>query len=524
MVALILALVPLVGCAGFRVHDASRAAESAAIKEQYAEFAPSKAIATERENVARLLAAELQAVDDNRKVDRDFALLSLANDRTPMGAAVDDALADRLEDLGVSGARSLRLHLENLVDIEIAHRELSQRAVQIERLIGASPGACSPASAPAEELEVPGGTDSTAANRAKNNYERWKASCETLRAENRVGGGEIDSRRDRWQKAVLRLAKDQEKQEEIQGELREARREYNAAAKALADASGKGEALQNDLTDKATTLKALIAAAADLGLTGERVDAITTVLTAAATSNPGKVPKNDPNVMLAAKIAAEIPSLAGSMTQLIEDAKAPSVSGLLIEMRHQTILAQQQKLQIELREEEIAILRASYKATIDEARQLLEFSDAVCSYAMVSGGKRWPGAGCDTFEFDASSKKCRAGATEPVSNCVLAKTWRENLKTAKDEARRELYRALAAYLQALSLQAEPYKLNFKLVDVEHRRTLLARESAIRSWDNLVGIPINQIDAYYQAGLTPQEIADILVKAFAATAIAIGLAL
>jgi hypothetical protein len=57
--------------------------------------------------------------------------------------------------------------------------------------------------------------------------------------------------------------------------------------------------------------------------------------------------------------------------------------------------------------------------------------------------------------------------------------------------------------------------------VLHRETLAARQSAIQGWDNLVAVPINQLDAYYQAGLKPAEIADLIVKALGFTAIAIG---
>ncbi len=55
----------------------------------------------------------------------------------------------------------------------------------------------------------------------------------------------------------------------------------------------------------------------------------------------------------------------------------------------------------------------------------------------------------------------------------------------------------------------------------HRETLAARESSIRGWDNLVAVPINQIDAYYQAGLRPAEISDLIVKALGLTAITVG---
>jgi hypothetical protein len=59
--------------------------------------------------------------------------------------------------------------------------------------------------------------------------------------------------------------------------------------------------------------------------------------------------------------------------------------------------------------------------------------------------------------------------------------------------------------------------------VHHREALAGRETALRGWDNLVAVPIGQLDAYYQAGLKPAEVADLLIKALGFSAIAIGVA-
>jgi hypothetical protein len=51
--------------------------------------------------------------------------------------------------------------------------------------------------------------------------------------------------------------------------------------------------------------------------------------------------------------------------------------------------------------------------------------------------------------------------------------------------------------------------------------LLAESSAIQAWNNLVSVPLDQLDGYYQGGLKPAEIADLLVKALGFTAITVG---
>jgi hypothetical protein len=91
------------------------------------------------------------------------------------------------------------------------------------------------------------------------------------------------------------------------------------------------------------------------------------------------------------------------------------------------------------------------------------------------------------------------------------------------DTKREIYKAVTSYLQAIALQAVPTEQRFREIDVRHRETLLAKESALEAWDNLVSLPLEQLDAFYQAGLKPNEVADLIVKALGFTAIAIGVA-
>ena len=91
------------------------------------------------------------------------------------------------------------------------------------------------------------------------------------------------------------------------------------------------------------------------------------------------------------------------------------------------------------------------------------------------------------------------------------------------EAKRELYKAMTNYLQALTLQSVPADETFREIDVRHRQILVAKDTAIQVWDNLVAVPLDQLNGYYQSGVRPAEIADLIIKALGFTAIAIGVA-
>ena len=93
---------------------------------------------------------------------------------------------------------------------------------------------------------------------------------------------------------------------------------------------------------------------------------IVEVLTAAATgkekaddtSTAGS--GTDPNVQAATLIAMTMPSLAGDMKELIMKAKVPSVSNLLMEMKHQMVQLEYEKQMLAMEEERVDLHKAKY--------------------------------------------------------------------------------------------------------------------------------------------------------------------
>ncbi len=519
----------LSGCSGFRLHDPGRAATSTAIKTQYETVSPQQAIATERENLALLLAAELKAVDENRKIDRDYAVLQIANDRTAMGDAVNEVMADMLPRLGIEDAAALKAFVLADFDSQIRSTAMDQFASAIWDLIGQSPKTCRWSTEPAESLALAIDSASEVSpdnlDLAEGDYEQWLKHCKDFRTNLLPTEGIIQQRYASWQNAVTELTTQQQEADKIREKLREAKNNYEEKRKALIASRTAGAGLEAQLRNVAYQLQSAINSARKLGIaSGANIDAISTVLLATAASSKGKVDTDDPKLKLAAEIAGEIPSLAGAMAQMIATSKAPSVSGLLIEMQHQEIQAARAKGLETLKREEIAILRAGYDSVTREAGQLFQFWKSACSYGTIDDEKTHITDGCKSIAIDADKKTCTFDKGQPHKDCVLVSSWSDNLAKAKGEPKRELYKTLGAYLSMLSANAESYKQTYYLIDLEQRRLLLSRAAAIESWHNLVGVPIEQIEAYYMAGIKPEELADFMVKAYAATAIALGLAL
>jgi hypothetical protein len=59
------------------------------------------------------------------------------------------------------------------------------------------------------------------------------------------------------------------------------------------------------------------------------------------------------------------------------------------------------------------------------------------------------------------------------------------------------------------------------MDLEHRQSLVDNRHAIQAWDNIIDVPIDQLQAYHEDGIKPEDLSDLIIKAVGLTAIAVG---
>ena len=523
------AALGLSGCGGaFRLYDTSRAKMATDIKDRYTKADVLGAIEVERKNLDNLLAEELIVVRANQQLRVDFALLRVADDSTPMADTYAKALA-RLKELGIAGFKQAREEREGAIDLAAGNRKLQTFANAIKRLTKAAPPPCRLGAPLPATLDVAQPLNADDRASAQGLYDLYRAACTAVqKAPPSAATGLLQQALMEWKEARDEVAGLDRSVQAANKDVEAKSTAYQNALDAEKRAAGADEAEKKVLLDKvAEALKALEKAKDVAKLVGtksaaaERMDALVVLLSAAAGGTPST---SDEKLKKAAIVAREIPSLVGDMAALLQKAQAPSVSNLLIEMRHQVLLLEYVQQLRGFAQQRTDILKARYDALAEEARLWLRFGDAVCSYAVVKaeGDQSFPGEKCDGFVVKIDKTiTCQIGDA-PIESCRLEKPWNENIRGRADGvATRELYKALAAYLQALAIQGTQYDQTFLLIDVGHRETLASRESALRGWDNLVAVPISQLDAYYQAGLKPAEIADLLVKALGFAAITVG---
>ncbi len=529
----VLLVFVLSGCAnGLRLYDEPRSKLATGIKEGYGNASVLSTIEVEKKNLDKLLEEELKVVRDNQQLRVDFALLRIADDSTPMAVTYTDKAVPRLRELGYPSVRDARASAIAEVEDEVFAQELTALEKRIRTFApGIDLPRCKVGGTLPNTIPVPAGVTAQNHRRASHFYGLYREACRgRLQGVAAAPGGLAGHALTAWQSALAEVEALDQEVDTAQKDVAEKTAARDKAAKAATDAAKAGDVTTKDLQAKAAAAEKALQDALSLpGNAKKRVEALVVLLTAAA---GGTVDTKDREVATAAAVAKSIPSLAGDLKNLVERGRAPSVNNLLIELRHQVVLLERARQRRSFAQQRADLARAQYEAIRTEAELWVRFADAMCSLAVAVAGGTWPGQKCDNFSIETkqdttepTGQKMTCKLSDPLlpADCVLVgRRWNEVIRSpGNDAATRELYKGLAAYFQALAAEGTQHELTFRLIDVRHREALVARESALRGWDNLVAVPVDQLDAYYRAGLKPAEIADLLVKALGFAAIAFG---
>ncbi len=540
----------LSGCAGAHLQDKAQLELAKTAKDTYAKSKVDAVILDERKNLKAQLASELEIVRANYQLRLDYAFLRMADDdKRPMADSRVTRAANRLNGLGfvadeerdtdgeaLNQTQKLRAYLGQEQLLALKRRRMQTQSDLIFGATGKRLPKCH-----AEMPEALLFLDELSEKQrvvAEINYEPYKKACkEALEISEKWldlidEEGEIRSTYNDW-KAALKKHKDL--QRAIIDRSKKVADAKAAHKNAVKQAGDEGAETQERIQDTAAKLrKALETAgetAASIGiLPEERIKALTTILLSVASQGADDQLKTE-NLDTATLIAGQIPEIAGQIKAMEEVGQAPSVSALLIELRHQSILLDYAKEQQEIVRRSARLHEERYKAYEDEAKQWLGFHDALCSYTVILADGDHPGKDCDRFTVTSKleNRKYTVACVLPdkrtlaSGDCALAKSWKATLASVPSDktAKRNFYKALAAFSLAMAARAPQDEYEYRLIDLSHQEIIAGNRSAIRAWDSLVKVPLGQIEAYHAAGIPPEKIAELLVTGLTLGAIAVG---
>lgn len=223
-------------------------------------------------------------------------------------------------------------------------------------------------------------------------------------------------------------------------------------------------------------------------LTENRVSALETLLVA---FNSGSLDEDtaaqltkDPTLHRAAVVAAGLPGIGNEIEQLATFLKAPAGrAGLALQLAQQQLQLKYFRDRIEIEVKGVQLAQALLQSYTQEARLL----------------------------YNAAQSGDRAGdfLKKPWTE-VLGHSGSQDSQIETRDNRRQAVRALLFLDQSIAVSRSAQEaLAYRLIDLDHRRAVLADEFSALSWLVLVDGPVDQIATFHSAGIKPEEIAQLI---------------
>src|SRR6185369_1740007 len=350
-------LLALQACQGLYLHNPDRAALAATAKKQIDSVDVGALGKTEAENIARITAEEVKAVQDRQKLVAQRAAIQLSASDGSIASHYQRAMARVGYQPGVTkSAGDCRLTLANVTDQILLVQDNFVA-------IGAQAPSCA-ANMP-DTIPVPNGLDARFRQEFADQYSDLKGRCDVLQRTNTSCAGLLDPGGE-LAAAEAEATRRRDEAQAARRELLGARQAYDAAVaanKGLTDAAeGKAEDIKGKaqkVLDALGKLEKVAPNEADRVKSSALVD----LLSAAAA---GKAPEGEESSAVA--IAAAVPSLAESIKTAQAAKRQVPVSHLLLALNNQVMLAERNDRLAALDAEELAALRRKVQARDEQAR------------------------------------------------------------------------------------------------------------------------------------------------------------
>lgn len=455
-------------------HNVAKDAKAAIGKADYATV-----IATERQNLDDLLAAEIQLSDQAVDLRRRLILAHLmtsgdgvatdAQFKQKLAAAIDK----RFLELGITGEVSDEdLAWLGTLDSRLAtYDELLNDTIETYFLeFGFPPPPCTPrllgltfedylkTLSDARRAEI-----GAAAGVGPLLFEQYQKDCRNF-TEGLDGLGEVKGLKEgiiltNWQELVT--AKLQ--RAGLQSNAARAAKEFAAAEEALKAALAidpkPSELLQPKLEAVRKAFDALMEGAGFLGAdigSNEMIAEIDAVL-AGIGKDPESEGEENPETNSAVAMLAALPTFADRIAEIGDLLESPPVASLIIEKQRLKLLKQQALREADRLEQRIGFLQLRVDAAIGEVRSLIEARNAV-----------------------------------------------------RKDGRRQLLLAVGWYLSTFTLyQTAQEQLDYRLIGLDHQIAVDRSEDALALWYVLIQQPADQLVAYFDSGIRREEIIQLL---------------
>jgi hypothetical protein len=215
----------------------------------------------------------------------------------------------------------------------------------------------------------------------------------------------------------------------------------------------------------------------------EQLNRVNDILEATVKGASGTKSATDSSDKVALQVAASLPELEN---QIGNSFNYPKVAVLVLEAERLRLSLKKANDDMGRRESRIALLKAKRAAIISEIKLLMP-------------AKRF----VDLEDAEAKGYHCPRGRGGLVADFSKFPAY----------CREELVSGLLLYASAWdSGHAREEQIDYQLIALKYDESLDNSESALLQWQNLIGVPLGQLAAFYGSGIRPEDVARFLQAA------------
>ncbi len=513
------------GCSGLHLHQPQDLDNAKKAQTHFRNAALSETVKEERKRLAQVLEQELELVRKHTFARRDARLLFMIGEgetKDPWKFLQED-IKKRITELGLS-----------MDEFQKTVTALSQQSDRLDALLVRTnrwearrkDNPQLPLLSCTLKSGVPGEPDESMKDDDRENYNSYREACkEYLKvAKPKLGNEEL-------------ITKIKAAQKEVKNQIKVHKDAYDIAKKNYLDALKKrdeseitkrAEAFRNtferfgELSNEIMNSEALKVAKKALGETNLGLEEIIKDLTSEATIAKLEVERGQILDVLSAIVDApsSIPSDAEVPDSAVEVVSVLTTVGKALERnRNYPPVSELQIRAEQLRLNMVAALRS--KAFFDKALALIEETQEarvqeLLYLARVEQLRRQVVGYKDPENKDSEIKGCLQEELKDKKSLVF-----ETEAGVSERCREKVFKLLAAYSNAWTFGRVPQEQSdYRLIALHHEAALDSSEIAFARWENLLGVPIDQLVALHNTGIRPETVSNI-VNALGMGAIAVG---
>lgn len=215
------------------------------------------------------------------------------------------------------------------------------------------------------------------------------------------------------------------------------------------------------------------------------------------------------NYLVDAAIASQSTALADIMANFLVKNSQPVLAPLVLELNRQILLLNYFQELEDLKQQEYELLQVLENDMHRQVSAEYKLMMAICDFSYQSKSQ------CEndfslTWNSQSSSYDC--GFKNVYKECQTNKQFKSIwLKRARDN-KPQVYKILTALYDSHQLRSKITRSDIHLKEHKSYRHLLASQSAIDQWHNLLRYPIDQLQTFYDSGIRTEELSGLIIKA------------